>query len=358
MENKNHIFMIAEGACNHNGSLKIAEELVRRAKACGADAIKFQAFSVDNLIRKSMKKAAHLKNMGEDDSVFGAMKKLELNRQDFLHLDRASGKEDIIMFASVFDLESLKLAEALDFPIIKIPSGEIVNLELLEAAAKLGKPIILSTGLSTLEEVKRAVGIISKNLKVGHGGNKDITGKFPLFKNRLILMHTVSTYPSSAQELNLRAITTLRSAFGLPVGYSDHSIGDDACLASVALGAVMIEKHFTLDKDMEGPDHKASIEPDEMKRLISKIDNVSKMLGNGVKMPSRSEKGMVNLFRKAIVAKVDIKKGQVIKRDMLILQRPLDGIACEKMPEILGLRTKTDIKSGQPIKWKDVAVTA
>lgn len=345
-------FIIAEAGCNHNGSLNIAKKLIISAKGCGVDAVKFQIFRAKDIIRKGMKKSAHLKNIKED-SVLMMMRNLEFNQKEYSQLKNIACREAIILFASVFDVASLRLANKLGFPIIKIPSGEITNLELLTAASKSGKPIILSTGMSTLAEVERAVGIILNNLKL-KSIDKRLISKFPFFKKGLILMHTVSAYPALSGELNLQAINTLKTAFGFPVGYSDHSSGDEACLLAVALGAELIEKHFTLDRDMNGPDHKASIEPGDFKNLIDRIKVANSMLGSGVKMPSRSEKETLLLFRRAIVAKKNIKKGEIIRRGILEIKRPLDGISCEKMNEILGLKARTDIKAVHSLKWKDL----
>lgn len=350
----NKIFIIAEAGCNHNGDLRLAAKLIHEAKICGADAIKFQAFRTENLIRKGIKKSAHLKNIKSKDSVFGAMKKLEFSKKDYIKLRAISRREKIILFASVFDIESLRLVTELDFPIIKIPSGEIVNLELLNEASKLGKPIILSTGMSDTKEIERAVDIVLKNLKSNSYADKSLIDRCPAFKKRLILMHTVSVYPSAPEELNLKAINTLRNMFDLPVGYSDHTIGKEACLAAVVLGAQLIEKHFTLDKDMGGPDHKASIEPRALKNLVEKIRIVTAMLGNGTKKPSLGEKKMTPLFRRSVIAKKDIKKGEMIRKSMLEIKRPLDGIGCEKIDEVIGLRAVKNIKSGASIRWKDL----
>lgn len=351
---KNSVFIIAEAGCNHNGSLEIARKLIKEAKICGADAVKFQTFHAENLIRRDVKKIAHLRNIKKDESVFDAMKKLEFAKRDYSRLKNLSQVEGIILFTSIFDIESLQLIKALDFPIIKIPSGEIVNLELLDAASRCGKPIILSTGMSNMEEIRRAVDLILRNLKLTKNDNEKLFSKYPIFKKGLILMHTVSAYPSPLNELNLRAIDTLKEAFGLPVGYSDHSIGDEACLMAATLGAELIEKHFTLDKNMDGPDHKASIEPPELKCLIGKLKNINDMLGDGKKEPSKSEKKMVSLFRKAIVAKKDIKKGESIKRSSIEIKRPLDGIGCEEINKILGLKVVKDIRCGDSIKWSDL----
>jgi sialic acid synthase SpsE len=343
------IFIIAEGAANHNGDISIAERLIREARACGTDAVKFQTFVTENLIRKDYKKTAHLKNIRKTRSVFDAIKSLELEREEYLRLKRIARKEGVLIFSSVFDVESLHLINEVGFPLIKIPSGEIVNLELLDEASRCGKPIILSTGMATLEETKRAVEVISRNLRPSTLSNKQLIKKYPVFNKGLVLMHTVSTYPARPDELNLKAIPVLKKAFNVPVGYSDHTIGNDACVAATILGAELLEKHFTLDKNMDGPDHKASAEPAELKNLILKIRTAIKMVGDGEKRPSKSEEPMLKVFRRAIVARDDIPAGTVINKGNVIFKRPLDGIPIERFKDIDGMRTRVAIIKDTPI---------
>ena len=343
------IFIIAEGAANHNGDISIAERLIREARACGTDAVKFQTFVTENLIRKDYKKTAHLKNIRKTRSVFDAIKSLELEREEYLRLKRIARKEGVLIFSSVFDVESLHLINEVGFPLIKIPSGEIVNLELLDEASRCGKPIILSTGMATLEETKRAVEVISRNLRPSTLSNKQLIKKYPVFNKGLVLMHTVSTYPARPDELNLKAIPVLKKAFNVPVGYSDHTIGNDACVAATILGAELLEKHFTLDKNMDGPDHKASAEPAELKNLILKIRTAIKMVGDGEKRPSKSEEPMLKVFRRAIVARDDIPAGTVINKENVIFKRPLDGIPIERFKDIDGMRTRVAIIKDTPI---------
>lgn len=348
------IFVIAEAGTNHNGSIKTAKMLIAKANEANADAIKFQFFYTENIIRVSARKAAHWENIKKEDSVFKAMKKLEFKKEEYACLRNIARDNDIMFFASVFDFDSLFLAKDLNLPVIKIPSGEITNLELLRLASGFGRPIILSTGMSNIFEVERAVSIILKNLRLDRSLNGKLINKYPFFEKGLILMHTVSAYPSLLKELNLNVINTLKSTFGLPVGYSDHSIGDEACLTAVALGAELIERHFTLNKEMKGFDHKASVEPAELKNLIIKINNVKEMLGDGIKRPSAGEKMAIFLFRKSISAKSSIKRGEIIKRSMLETKRPLDGIGCDRMNEVLGLKTGKGIKEGDSLKWNDL----
>lgn len=343
------VFIIAEAGCNHNGDPKIAAKLIREAGACGADAVKFQIFRAENLISRDLKKTAHLKNIGRADSVFKAMKDLEFGGREYMRLKGIAQREGIVVFASVFDIESLRLTNEIGFPILKIPSGEIVNLELLNEASKCGKPIIMSTGMATLAEVRRAVKIISKNLLSYGFSNKQLFYKYPIFKKGVILMHAVSAYPARSDELNLKAISTLKKVFDLPVGYSDHSIGYEASLIAASLGAEVIEKHFTLDKNMYGPDHKASAEPKELKDLISKIRAIGEMMGDGIKRPSKSEKPMLKIFRRAIVARYDIPKGTAINRSNVMFKRPLDGVPIERFKDIDGMTARAAIKKDMPI---------
>lgn len=354
MKQDKKVFIIAEAGINHNGSIETAGRLIKKAAESGADAIKFQIFCTENIIKPGVRKSAHWKNIKKEYSVFKAMKKLEFTKEEYALLENIAREEGIIFFASFFDVESLRLARDLNLPIIKIPSGEIVNLELLRSASELGRPIILSTGMADISEVERAVSIILKNLKIDKTAYKKLIDKYPFFEKGLILMHTVSTYPSPLEELNLKAINTLKSTFGLPVGYSDHSVSEEACLIAAALGAELIERHFTLDKSMHGFDHKASIEPDGLKNLVRKISSIRQMLGDGIKRHSPSEKTMIPLFRKSIVTKRDIRKGEIIRRSMLEIKRPFDGIGCENMNKVLGLKAGKNVKAGDSLKWKDL----
>ena len=348
-----HVFIIAEAGCNHNGSLKIAKELIKKAKSCAADAVKFQIFNSENLVRADAAKKAHLKNINNNDSVLESLKKLEFKKQDYLGLVRFAQNQKIVIFASVFDIQSLNLANELNMPIIKIPSGEIVNLELIKAAALTNKPIILSTGMATMQEIKAAVDIILKSQKSINSSSKFIKN-YPVFKKGLMLMHTVSCYPALSKELNLQSINTMHSYFKLPIGYSDHATKNLAILASVSMGAVAVEKHFTLNRNMAGPDHKASIEPSEFKKMIKDIRVLEEMMGNGKKLPTKTEKTMIAIFRKSIIAACDIRKNEKIKRNMLDIKRPLNGIGCEFLYDVAGSYAVKNIKSGASLKWKDL----
>jgi len=328
-------FIIAEAGVNHNGSVELAKKLIDAAKDAGADAVKFQTFKAENVVVKDAQKAEYQKETTGEGSQYEMIKKLELTEEGFRELADYAEKKDIMFLSSPFDKESVDLLYELDVPAFKVGSGEITNFPLLRYIAKKRKPIILSTGMSTLGEIEEALDVIRSE------GVEDI-----------ILLHCVSNYPARIEDVNLRAIETLKQAFKLPVGFSDHTLGIIVPIAAVALGACVIEKHFTLDRNLPGPDHRASLEPDELKEMVKAIREVEKALGNGIKKPTKEEEKIKKVARKSIVAKVDISKGAIITEDMLDVKRPGTGIEPKYLKFIIGRKAKEDIKKDDVIRFE------
>lgn len=320
-------FIIAEAGVNHNGNINLAKKLVDKACEAGVDAIKFQTFKAENLVTKEAPKAEYQKNTTGNGSQFEMLKKLELSFEDHISLKNYCTEKGIIFISTPFDFESVDLLEKIDVPIYKVSSGDLTNLPLLKYIANKNKPIILSTGMANLGEVEEAVEAIYKI------GNKN-----------LILLHCTSNYPTAYEDVNLRAMVTMKEAFKLPIGYSDHTIGIEVPIAAVTLGAKVIEKHFTLDKTMDGPDHVASLEPDKLKMMVDGIRNIEKAMGDGIKRCRKNEEKSKFVSRKSIVAKLDIKKGQVITKELLDYKRPSNGLSPEFTDQILGKKAKVEIK--------------
>jgi len=331
-------FIVAEAGVNHNGDIHLAKELIDAAKNAGADAVKFQAFKAEKIATMYAEKADYqTRNAGKDKSQLAMLKKLELDEKDIGELYNYAQKNNIIFLSSAFDRESIDLLNDLGVSAFKIASGEITNLPLLKYVAKKKKPIILSTGMSTLDEIEQAVKVIREN------GTKDI-----------VLLHCVTSYPARKEDVNLRAIETLRRKFKLPVGFSDHTLGVTIPIAAAALGAVLIEKHFTLDKSLPGPDHKASLEPNELAEMVAAIRDVEKALGNGVRRLTEEEREIRKKVRRSIVAKEEILKGTVITESMLDFKRPGTGIEPKHLDRVIGRRTKKDIMPDELIAFKNL----
>lgn len=332
-------FVIAEAGVNHNGDINLAKKLIDIARDAGADAVKFQTFKTEEVTTLSAEKAEYQKQTtGAEESQFEMIKRLELAESDFEELFDFSQKKGVVFLSSPFDKGSVDLLNELGVTAFKVGSGEITNFPLLKHVAQKKKPIILSTGMSTISEIEEALAVIQK------GGLTEI-----------ILLHCVSCYPAKVEDMNLRAMETLRRAFKLPVGLSDHTLGITIPVAAVALGACVIEKHFTLDKGLPGPDHRASLEPDELKQMVEDIRDVERALGDGVKRPTREEEENKKVARRSIVAKVDIACGAVITRDMLDIKRPGIGIEPRYINKIVGRRAKMHIKSEELITFAKVA---
>jgi N,N'-diacetyllegionaminate synthase len=335
-------FIIAEAGVNHNGDIKLAKRLVDVAIHAGADAVKFQTFKAEDMVTKTAKKAGYQKKTtGARESQFVMIKKLELREQDFEELFGYAHKKGITFLSSPFDKRSVDLLDRLGLPAFKIASGEITNLPLIRYIARKGKPIILSTGMSTMAEVKEALQVINDE------GTKDI-----------VLLHCVTSYPAKTEDVNLRAMETLRQAFRLPVGLSDHSLGITVPIAAVALGACVIEKHFTQDKSLPGPDHQASLEPEELKEMVKAIRDVEKAMGDGIKAPTKEEKQIRKVARRSIVARVNIPKGTVITEEMLGIKRPGTGLEPKYTGRVIGAVARRRIERDEPLTMNKLELRA
>jgi N,N'-diacetyllegionaminate synthase len=317
------IFIIAEAGVNHNGDLELAKKLIDAASDAGADAVKFQTFKAEKLVSKDAKKAAYQQeNMQvKSDSQYEMLKKLELDTQTHKELIAYCNTKNIMFLSTPFDLESIELLNDLQLPIFKIPSGEITNLPYLRAIAKLNKKVVLSTGMSSMQEVREAFEVLLNN------GTE---------KENITILHANTMYPTPMEDVNLHAMQSIQKELDIAVGYSDHTLGIEVPIAAVAMGASIIEKHFTLSRSMEGPDHKASLEPDELKAMVISIRNIEKSLGSYEKKPSPSEMPNMALARKSIVAARKIAKGEVLSEENLTVKRPGEGISPMRWDKIIG----------------------
>ncbi|ALV21571.1 MULTISPECIES: N-acetylneuraminate synthase [Carnobacterium] len=331
----NKTFIIAEAGVNHNGSIELAKELIAKGAEAGVDAVKFQSFKADKLVTVNAEKAEYqVANTGNnEENQYQMIKKLELDYDKHQELMDYATSLGVMFLSSAFDLESIDLLKDLGLDIFKIPSGEITNLPYLRKTAKTGKKIILSTGMSTLGEIEEALEVLKNN------GAKDIT-----------VLHCNTEYPTPMSDVNLTAMNTMKEAFKVPVGYSDHTLGIEVPIAAVALGAAIIEKHFTLDKTMEGPDHKASLEPDELKQMVTSIRNIEQALGNGVKTPTQSERKNKAIARKSLVSKTAIASGEVFTEENLEIKRPGTGISPMLWDEIIGTKATKNYQADELIK--------
>ena len=327
------VYIIAEAGVNHNGSFELACRLVDEAKKAGADCIKFQTFKAENLVSRNAQKADYQKETTGDGSQIEMLRKLELSNDEFLELKVYCDKKEICFLSTPFDIDSIEFLNSIDMPFWKIPSGEVTNLPYLLALATTGKPVVMSTGMCDLEEVEAAIKVLREN------GTKEIK-----------LLHCNTEYPTPFEDVNLRAMLTMKDAFDLEVGYSDHTKGIEVPIAAVALGATVIEKHFTLDCNMDGPDHKSSLEPDELAAMITSIRNIEKALGSANKTPSESEKKNKAVARKSIVSKTNIKKGEEFTEDNITVKRPGTGISPMKWFEVLGEKATRDYHEDELIE--------
>jgi len=322
------VFIIAEAGVNHNGSIQLAYKLIDVASASGADAVKFQTFKAENLVSKNAQKAEYQKQVtNQSESQFNMLKKLELNTNAHKKLINYCKKKDIVFLSTPFDHKSIDLLNELELQIFKIPSGEITNLTYLRHIGSLGKEVILSTGMSTLKEIEEALMILTS------AGTS---------KENITILHANTMYPTPMEDVNLRAMQTIQDKFGVAVGYSDHTLGIEVDIAAVAMGATIIEKHFTIDKTMDGPDHKSSIDPEELKAMVSSIRNIEKALGSSIKKPSKSEKPNISMARKSIVARKSIKKGELFTENNLTTKRPGTGLSPMEWDSIIGKVAKRD----------------
>ena len=327
------VYIIAEAGVNHNGSFELACQLVDEAKKAGVNCVKFQTFKSEKLVSHSAHKAEYQKETTGAGSQIDMLKQLELSNDEFLGLKAYCDKKGICFLSTPFDLDSIDFLNAIDMPFWKIPSGEVTNLPYLLALAKTGKPVVMSTGMCDMKEIEEAIKVLREN------GTKEIK-----------LLHCNTEYPTPFEDVNLRAMLTMKNTFNLEVGYSDHTKGIEVPIAAVALGATVIEKHFTLDRDMEGPDHKASLEPDELAAMIMGIRHIEKALGSENKIPSESEKKNKAVARKSIVSRTNIKKGEKFTEDNITVKRPGTGISPMKWFDILGKKAIRDFHEDELIE--------
>lgn len=329
-------FIIAEAGVNHNGDVELAKRLVDVAVGAGADAVKFQTFKAERLVTPKAPKAEYqLQTTDTAESQYEMLRRLELSVEAHRDLMVYCREKNILFMSTPFDKESADLLEELGVAVFKIPSGEITNLPLLAHIARKGKPMLVSTGMSYLGEVETAVHTIEQ------AGNQD-----------LVLLHCVSNYPAEPADVNLRAMQTMATAFDVPVGYSDHTPGIQVALAAVAMGACVIEKHFTLDRNLPGPDHRASLEPGELAELVQGIRTVEAALGQGRKEPAPSEANTAAVARKSLVAARDIPSGTVLTEEMIAIKRPGTGLPSVMHPYIVGRTLRVDVQLGDIIKFE------
>jgi N,N'-diacetyllegionaminate synthase len=329
------VFIIAEAGVNHNGSVDLAKQLIDIAANSGADAVKFQTFKAENLVAKNTQKAEYQKQTTDaSESQFDMIKKLELDVETHKELIAYCQDKNIMFLSTPFDHDSIELLSNLGLKIFKIPSGEITNLPYLRHIGSLGKQIVLSTGMSNLEEVEDAL-----NILINAGTSKD----------NITVLHANTMYPTPMEDVNLNAMLTIQKELGVSVGYSDHTLGIEVDIAAVAIGASVIEKHFTLDKTMDGPDHKASLEPKELKAMVSAIRNIEKALGGDEKKPSPSESVNIEVVRKSIVANQNIKKGDFLTNENITVKRPGSGISPMQWDEVIGTPASKDYNADELI---------
>lgn len=328
-------FVIAEAGVNHNGDIEKAFCLIDAACDAKADAVKFQTFKAKHLVAGYAPKAGYQRKTTGAGSQFDMLKKLELSFPDFQRLKNYCDKKGILFLSTPFDEESADFLEEIGVAIFKIPSGELTNLPFLSYVAKKKKRMIVSTGMSCLEEVEAAV----KTIRQANS-------------RQLVLLHCVSQYPAKPQHVNLKAMETLREEFKLPVGYSDHTLGIDIALAAAALGACVIEKHFTLDRNLPGPDHKASLNPEELKSMVLGIRNVETALGSGKKEPAAGERDVASVSRRSLVAARTIPLGTRLSMEWIAIRRPGTGISPTELFRVMGKTVKKEIPEGDLLTWE------
>ena len=330
------VFIIAEAGVNHNGSIELAKKLIDAAVEAKADAVKFQTFKAENLVSKNAQKATYQKeNMtDEDNSQFNMLKKLELDINTHKELISYCNSKNIMFLSTPFDHDSIELLKDLGLEIFKIPSGEITNLPYLRHIGQLDKQVVLSTGMANIGEIEDALDVL-----IDAGTKKD----------KITILHANTMYPTPMEDVNLKAMVTIGNTFDCKYGYSDHTLGIEVPTAAVAMGASCIEKHFTLDCTMEGPDHRASLEPEELKSMVKAIRNIEIALGSNIKKPSRSETPNIPIARKSIVANSNIKKGDIFTENNLTIKRPAKGINPMRWDEIIGTISSRNYKQDELI---------
>lgn len=337
----NKVIIIAEAGVNHNGSLEKAKLLVDVASEAGVDFVKFQSFKADKLVSPDAQKADYQKkNIGDnDDNQFQMLRELELSEKDHDELLEYCNQKNVAFFSTAFDVDGLSYLDSLGLNLFKVPSGEITNYPYLRKLAELRKPVILSTGMSNLSDIEKALEVLEQGID----------------RSMITILHCNTEYPTPMEDVNLKAMTTIESHFNTSVGYSDHTMGIEVPIAAVALGARVIEKHFTLDRELPGPDHKASLEPNELIEMVRTIRNIEQAIsGSGIKEPSSSEKRNISIARKSIHTKKDLKKGSILKEEDLIPLRPGDGISPMEWENIIGKELLVDYSTFQKIQLSDL----
>lgn len=331
------VLIIAEAGVNHNGSLDIAKRLVDEAADAGVDIVKFQTFKAEKLVSKSAKQAEYQqRNMGKtDDSQYSMLKKLELSPLQHEELIDYCHEKGIRFFSTAFDMDSIEYLHSLNLGLWKIPSGEITNYPYLRKIAQYGEPVILSTGMCELSDIEAAIQVLLS---------------YGLQKKQITVLHCNTEYPTPMRDVNLKAMLEIERKFGVAVGYSDHTEGIEVPIAAVALGATVIEKHFTLDKNMNGPDHKASLEPQDLRAMVKAIRNIEQALGSGHKVISASERKNIEVARKSIVAACPIRKGDLLTDENLTVMRPGNGISPMRWEEVIGTYATRDYQEEEPIE--------
>jgi N,N'-diacetyllegionaminate synthase len=336
------VIIIAEAGVNHNGDIQLAKKLIDVAVEAGVDYVKFQTFKADKLVSREAKKASYQnKNINDgDDSQYNMLKKLELSHENHLELISYCSERNIQFFSTAFDVEGVNYLNDIGLLFFKIPSGEITNYPYLKAVALCGKPVIMSTGMCSEIEIKEAV---------------DVLIKFGLKKEAISILHCNTEYPTPMKDVNLKAMLAIKQKFEVQVGYSDHTLGIEVPIAAVALGATIIEKHFTLDRNLPGPDHVASLEPEELKAMVKAIRNIELVLsGDGEKKPSESETKNIAIARKSIHLNKDLSKGHVVTEEDIISLRPGDGISPMEWENIVGKKLVADKKEYDKLLLSDI----
>jgi N,N'-diacetyllegionaminate synthase len=328
--------IIAEAGVNHNGDLEMARRLVEVAAQSGADFVKFQTFKADRLVTRQAAKADYQRQLtAEDESQYDMIRRLELTPEMHVALIEYCARQGIRFLSTGFDIESLDLLAGFGMPLFKIPSGEITNLPYLQHVGRMETPVILSTGMADMAEIGAALDVLERAGTPRH---------------RITVLHCNTEYPTPMSDVNLRAMLSIRDAFGVQVGYSDHTAGIEVTIAAVALGATVIEKHFTLDRNLPGPDHQASLEPGELKAMVTVVRNIELALGDGVKRPSASEAKNITIARKSLVAACPIRAGEPFTRVNLAVKRPGTGVSPMRMDEVLGRVARRDFQTDELIE--------
>ncbi len=331
--------IIAEAGVNHNGNMEMAKQLIDVAADSGANYVKFQTFKTENLVSAVAKKAEYQTKTTNGDSQFEMLKKLELSVEQHHELIAYCKQKNIQFLSTAFDLESIDLLNSLGINLFKIPSGEITNLPYLKKIGALNKQVIVSTGMCVMSEIEDAIDVLVK-AGTNRGG--------------ISLLHCTTDYPTAMKDVNLNAMLAIQKKLNIPVGYSDHTLGIEVPISAVAMGAIIIEKHFTLDKNLPGPDHKASLEPVELKAMINAIRNIEKALGASEKQPSETEKKNMLVARKSIHLVKNLAKNHVITESDLIMKRPGDGISPMLLNQVIGKKLKSDLVTEHKLNWEDM----